>query len=196
MKKIIFIRHGSPKGKFKNYSKLSFEYLNNLLIGSVSPNLDFENNIEKIKNLPFIKDTEFIFYSGEIRAKETAELISELAKVESEENNLLREIEFFNGIIERDDVNKHDFNHVRSKVITQFFNSCFSENFEHVKKRFIDFLEFLRARKEQTIICVTHGWFMRLIYVYSLKGHLNDVSLEDLLNARIHGFLEYIEVSI
>ena len=196
MKKVIFMRHGFLKDKYSDYSKLGFKDLENLLTKKVFPHLDKEKTRLVLTKKPFINDVDFVISSDESRAIETADIVKELINIDYIESNLLNEIGFDEGIISKKDVNLHDFNHIRRRVLTQFFNSLYSEKFEDVVSRFLDFIDYLKTLNYNTILCITHGWFMRLIYIYSVRGSLDDISLKDLLEAKIPGFLDTIGVYI
>ena len=190
------MRHGFLKDKYSDYSKLGFEDLENLLTNKVFPHIDKEKTKAVLTKKPFINDVGFVISSDESRAIETADIVKELINIDYIESNLLNEIGFEEGIISKEDVNLHDFNHIRRRVLTQFFNSLYSEKFEDVVSRFLDFIDYLKTLNYNTILCITHGWFMRLIYIYSVRGSLDDISLKDLLEAKIPGFLDTIGVYI
>lgn len=194
MKKLIFMRHGYLEGKYRDYSKLHFKDFENLLLKKVAPPVDKNITKKELLSKGFLPDVSFVICSSENRSIETAQIVKDITRVDFEVSSLLDEINFTNGIIKKEDVS--DFNKLRKTILTKFFHSDCSENFETVKKRFLDFLNYVRNLDHNLILCVTHGWFMRLIYIYSVKGSLEGVLLEELLEARVPSFLETAEVSL
>ena len=192
MTQIIFMRHGFLEGKYQDYSKLSFEELQDLLTKKALPNIDNKktNLVLKEKN---IQNIDIIFCSEEPRAIDTAKIASKILKAKYEKTQLLDEINFQKRIINKEDV-ELGFNHIRKKVITQFFHSNYSEKFEDIKRRFLNILEEIKKSNYNKVLCITHGWFMRLIYVYSAKKSLENISLDDLLNSHVPNFLESITI--
>ncbi len=194
MKKIIFMRHGYLEDKYKDYSKLDFDEFENLLTKKVNPKINKEKTKSFLKYKKCLSDVNFVICSNQNRGIETAQIVNEITHINFESSSLLNEVNFIKGIINQEDI--VDFNNLRTKILTQFYNSCYSENFEAVKIRFLDFLNYVKGLDYDTILCITHGWFMRLIYIYSIKSALKDVSLKDLLEAKVTDFLDTIEISI
>lgn len=194
MKRLIFMRHGYLEGKYKDYSQLSFEDFEKLLTKEVTPKIDREKTIIILNDKEFLSKIDLILCSEESRAIETALLVKMINSVDVRTTPLLNEVSFTRGIIEKGDT--LDFNLLRKKILTRLFYSECSESFEQVKDRLILFLNQAKALKAENILCITHGWFMRLIYIYAGKESLNGISLTDLLEARVPNFLERIEVNL
>lgn len=194
MKGLIFMRHGYLEDKYKDYSKLGFEEFENLLTKKVSPKIDAERNKAALINKKFLSNVNFIICSDESRAIETARIIKEITGINFKISSLLNEVSFSEGIINNEDI--VDFNNLRKKILTQLYNSNNSEKFEDVKRRFFDFLDYVKGLNYDIILCITHGWFMRLIYIYSVDNSLEQVSLKELLEVRVPDFLDIIEVKI
>jgi len=184
------MRHGYLKGKYKDYSKLHFIDFENLLLKKVTPHVDIDTTKEELKRKNL--DVNFIICSTENRSIETAQIVKEITGVEFEVSSLLDEVNFTKGIIAENDVS--DFNKSREIILTNIFHSNHSENFDVIKKRFLNFLEYIRSLDHERILCVTHGWFMRLIDIYSVKGSL-DIQLKELLEVKVPGFLDTVEIS-
>ena len=191
MKKILFIRHGYLEGKYADYSQLNFNDFENLLLKKVTPHVNKKLTKKKLMKKKLLVD--FIFCSSESRAIETAQIIKEISGSDFEISSLLDEIFFLKGIIEEKDIT--NFSDLRRIILTNLFNSNYSEDFNAVKKRVLLFLDYVKELPHTTILCVTHGWFMRLIYIYSVKNSLEKVSLKELLDARVPDFLDVIEVN-
>lgn len=194
MKKLIFMRHGYLEGKYKDYSKLKFVEFEKLLTKKVNPKIDKERTKEVLKAKIFLFDVNFTVCSEESRGIETAQLVKEITGINFETSPLLNEVSFTKSIIDNKDI--VDFNCLRKKILTQFYYSNYSEKFEDVKKRFLYFLDYAKKLNYNATLCITHGWFMRLIYIYSVKNSLENVSLKELLEAKVPDFLDTIEVEI
>ncbi|MBU1854297.1 MAG: phosphoglycerate mutase family protein [Nanoarchaeota archaeon] len=135
-----------------------------------------------------------IISSQENRSIQTAKIIQELNPVHHIISSNLNEIKFRRGIIEKEDIEQEDFHYLRKKILTSIYNSNFSEKFYDVKNRFLKFLEFTKTIEHDNILCVTHGWFMRIIELYKEKGSLENINLNELLEVRPAKFLDTIEI--
>ena len=194
MKRLIFMRHGYLEDKYKDYSKLSFNEFEELLLKKVSPEIDREKTKNCLCKKALLHDFNFILCSTEKRGIETAKIIKEITGISFEISNLLDEVNFSKGVINNEDIK--DFNILRKRILTQLYYSKYSEGFEEVKKRFLELLDYTKSLNYDFILCITHGWFMRLIYLYSQKNNLEQISLKDLLDAKITNFLDSIEINI
>jgi len=194
MKRLIFMRHGYLESNYKDYSKLKFIEFENLLTKKVNPKIDKERNKAVLKVKTFLSDVNYIICSKESRGIETAQLVKEITGITFEISPLLNEVSFTKGIIDNKDI--VDFDYLRKKILTQFYNSYYSEKFEDTKKRFLYFLDYVKELNYGTILCITHGWFMRLIYIYSVRNSLENISLKELLKAKVPDFLDSVEVEI
>jgi len=194
MKKIIFMRHGYLEGKYDDYSKLDFNDFENLLLKRITPRVNRYLTKRELQSKKILSEVEFIICSSENRSIETAQIVKEIIGVEFEISSLLDEISFKKGIIEEKDIK--DFNTLRKIILTKFHKSKHSENFDVVKKRFLGFLDYVKELNYDTILCVTHGWFMRLINIYSVRNSLENVSFKELLDTRVPDFLDTVEVKI
>ncbi|MBS3116839.1 histidine phosphatase family protein [Candidatus Woesearchaeota archaeon] len=195
MKKLLFMRHGLLEKNYQDYSILGFKDLENLLTKKVISKIDREKTKHFLLKKDLIKEVNLIISSTELRAMETGEMVKSLISAESETSSDLNEIIFYEGIISKEDVEKHDFDYLRREILTKFFNSVSSEDFNSAQRRFLHFLDSVKKLEYENILCITHGWFMRLISIYKMKKTLNDISLQDLLDAPVPSFLEIIEIN-
>ncbi|MBI2572522.1 histidine phosphatase family protein [Candidatus Woesearchaeota archaeon] len=194
MKKLIFMRHGYLEGKYKDYTSLKFEEFENLLLKKVNPSIDEQRTEIVLRDKEIISSIDFIVCSDEKRAMETAEIVKKITGVNFETSHSLREVTFFKGIITTNDI--EDFHYLRTIILTRFYYSHHSEKFEDAITRFLLFLDYVKTLNYNTILCITHGWFMRLIYIYSLNRPLKEISLRELLEANVATFLDTIEIVI
>lgn len=196
MKKLLFMRHGFLEGKFADYTSLNFNDFEELLLKKATPPLDREKTRKKIYLKEYLSNVEAIICSTESRSIETAQIVSEIFGKSYQQNHLLNELIFMQGVIAQEDIDKHDFGMLRKKILTQFFNSKCTEEFQLACQRFIDFLNYASKQEQKTLLCITHGWFMRLIYIYSKKRSLDNISLSELLEIPAPDFLDIIEIQI
>gem|GEM_PF-5933015 len=194
MTRLIFMRHGYLEGNYKDYSRLGFVEFENLLTKKVNPKIDSERTKAVLKVKPFLSEVNLIICSRESRGIETAQLVKEITGINFETSSLLNEVNFTKGIINQEDI--VDFNDLRKKILTRFYHSDHSEDFEKAQKRFLNFLDYVKELNHDTILCITHGWFMRLVYIYSVKKSLEKVLLQELLEAKVPDFLDTIDLEI
>lgn len=185
------MRHGYPKGRYKNYFDLEFVDFEGLLLGKIVPGIDVEKTKEVLASRKL--DFDFIICSAQRRGVETAQIVSDITGSGLEILSLLNEVSFTKGVICENDIS--DIGKLRKKILTQFYNSNYSETFFDAVKRLKLFIDYVKGLEYDNILCVTHGWFMRLIYLYSV-GKLEDVSLKELLEANVPDFLDTIEIEI
>ena len=168
MKKIYFVRHGESEGNVK-------------LIMQGPETLLTERGreqavaiAERCAKLPI----EAIVSSSMVRAKQTAEIIAEKTN---------KPLEFSDLFVERRRPKEVSGKHFEDPEVVGFrrairdtadidFRFSDEENFGDLKERAYNALEFLRNRKEENILVVTHGLFLRMIVAYvffgeQLNGH-------------------------
>jgi len=197
--KLIFMRHGFLEGKFGDYTKLKFKDFEDLLLRNIEPAINKERTKIKLQKKLDERRLEFdaMITSAQNRGIETGRIVSELTKIElSKKTELLNETSFETGVIEPSDTK--NYGGLRRKVLTQMFNSNHTENFEGMKKRFMNFLEETKNvsdYKDKTILCITHGWFMRIIELYKEKENL-EITLSELLEVKPTDFLDTIEINM
>jgi hypothetical protein len=184
MKEILFIRHGLLEGKFVDYTMLNFDDIEALLVKSVCPNIDATITKKKLRNVVFLKNYEVVISSTQNRSIQTANIIAQLyLKSPLLKTDLLNEVDFFKGIIAKKDV-LGGMDNIRLTVLTNWYEGLHCEKFTDSVLRFRLLMKFLKSLPQKKIICVTHGWYMRIISLYQLKSNLNKVSLNDLLSVK------------
>jgi broad specificity phosphatase PhoE len=163
MKTVYFVRHGESEGNVGPIRQTAVTPLTEKGIVQVKV------LAERCSKLP----VEIILSSTMVRAKETTEFISE---------KLSRPIEYSDLFVERrrptvmlGNPKDHPEAMEADKTIQENFHLPrfrFSdeENFEDLKTRAKEALEHLFNRKEENILVVTHGFFMRIVLAYVLMG--------------------------
>ena len=179
---VYFLRHGKP---FFDYDNREYDDFIDMLSNghkvslAENPEIDFES-------LP--KQADFIGYSPITRAAQTAKILQPRLGVRSTsmmEMVLLGEVKF-----DRDIIKRHEFTSLaesREDILKRWYDgSNKAETFENSLARVRKIEAYLRElqKETKTIILVTHGWFLRLLDVYFVKGKRTDITFDDILNAK------------
>jgi len=175
---VWFLRHGKTPFDYEN-SKYD-DFMQMLFNGHGTPLA--ENPGIEFNLLP--KRVDFVGYSPIQRAVETAKILGNRLGVDQiEELEFLREVKF-----DKDIVLEHEFEslkQIRPKILRRWYNNeNKAESFKDSLTRVKEVESFLSERKENTIILVTHGWFLRLLDVYFVQGKHTDITLNDLLETK------------
>lgn len=189
-KQVWFMRHGNPTFDYENCTYDEFiEMLSN---GSQTPLAD-DHGID-FASLP--QNVKLICHSAARRAVETAKKLQEHLNIEAVElMNALDEIKF-----DKDVILRHEYESIKSSrpvILTRWFNNENKlESFEDSKARVRKIEEFLQTRREKSIICVTHGLFLRLLELYFVQGKRKGITLSDLLKVKPIELGQFIEVRL
>lgn len=175
---VWFLRHG--KTPF-NYENSNYDDFIEMLCNGHSTPLSQEPEIH-FESLP--KRVDLVCYSPFTRARETAELLRNKPTVKLiEERKFLREVEFDRDIILRQEYTSLAEN--RKDILERWHDGRNkTESFDASLERVRAIESFLSERKEKKVILVTHGWFLRLLEVYFLKGKRVDITPKDLLEVK------------
>ena len=183
-KRIIFMRHGSIYANRDAYENMDYNEFMSYLLKTKNPPLKktFEknNNLTKsdeylqLKNAKIdtsLKDIDAIFPSPARRALETANLIQDYfkgrPKIVRKVKDLLAEVRFYEKILSRQEFDENGgWNGCRPKVLKRWFNGENSEPFEISFARVRQLDLFLRRSPHKTILLITHGIFLRMIFMF------------------------------
>ncbi|MCR4325457.1 MAG: histidine phosphatase family protein [Patescibacteria group bacterium] len=163
MKTIYFVRHGQSEG---NISSM-FQSEDSPLTEHGRKQAGFI--AERVSRLPI----ETIIASTMPRAKETADIISERTGHTPEPSELFRERGKPNSLEGKrhDDPDAHRINEAWWKSLAGDGSRVEnSENFNDLKKRAGECLDYLAGRREENILVVTHGFFLRYIVARAIFG--------------------------
>ncbi|MBD3340055.1 MAG: hypothetical protein GF353_13155 [Candidatus Lokiarchaeota archaeon] len=221
-KRIIFMRHGSIM-EGVDYETLNYEELMNHLTKRKDPDLEDsdkksaidlllslfnkQNEVKdfKIDNIP--ENIDLICHSPSRRTIQTAKIIRKKLNnkpvIENSIKKYLAEVKFSNNIITKKEFEDNKgFKGCRSIILERWFRGknkeSFSDSFERVKK--LD--KFIKDCKYKNILFITHGFYLRLIYLFYQKqitidkatGKLKKETLQYLFRAprlKYGGFLEW-----
>jgi|AntRauTorckE6833_2_1112554.scaffolds.fasta_scaffold00972_13 broad specificity phosphatase PhoE len=165
MKTIYFIRHGESRGYTDKFEQAPETPLS-------EDGLKQSSQIaERIKNINF----DLLITSPLKRTLQTAELISEKSGKGFEENDLFverkRPSRQYN--LQSDGELRNEIEDEYQKAFLNNEKYEDAESFEEVKKRVIKALKFLEESKEEKIVVVSHGTFLRYFAGLILLGEDN-----------------------
>jgi phosphoserine phosphatase len=163
MKTVYFIRHGESEGNVGAIRQTAVTPLTERGINQA------QILAERSSKLP----VEVILSSTMVRARETTEFIAE---------KLLKPVEYSDLFVERrrpsimlGNSKDHPEAIEADRIIQENFHLpgfkySDEENFEDLKLRAEKALEYLLNRKEEKILVVTHGFFMKIVLAYVVLG--------------------------
>jgi len=204
-RRLIFMRHGRAE-KNSDYPNMPYEDFLKVLVNGVDDGLDekfFDNyNFSKLGKV------DIIFHSNSKRASETAALLNQNLPGNPENNSGfsedLAEIRFSEECLTREEFEQNGgkFNDkCRALLLTKWYDIDKDngvESFNSSKSRLSQLSDKLNQldSKYQNILIITHGWFLRLIYLYYTGGSKQNQNgtLEGLLAAPVLDYGEFLEV--
>lgn len=174
---VWFLRHGRPRF---NYKTDRYDDFMEMLCNGFSKPLVTHPDIN-FKSLP--KQVDFVGYSQFTRAFETAELLhNKLGVKHMEEIPSLNEVRFDKDIISENEFKSLE--QIRPKILERWYNyENKAESFYDSLARVKEIESFLSKRSENTIILITHGWFLRVLDLYFIQGK-HTPTFEDLLKTK------------
>lgn len=204
-RRLIFMRHGRAE-KDWDYENLPYEALIKLMVNGVDDGLDvkFFDRYEFSK----LGKIDIIFHSNSKRASETAMFLHQCLpgcpQYNSRFKKDLAEISFSEKCLTREEFecNGGNFNDkCRVLLLSKWYNikkDTGVESFNVSKSRLETLTDNLSKLdpKYQNILIITHGWFLRLIYLY-YNGDLSlkkNGTYERLLAAPRLDYGEFLEV--
>ncbi|OGG62686.1 hypothetical protein A3C21_03675 [Candidatus Kaiserbacteria bacterium RIFCSPHIGHO2_02_FULL_59_21] len=164
MKTVYFVRHGESTGNIAPV----YQAVDVTLTDSGRKQARFV--AERCEKLPI----EGIISSNQTRAKETAEIIAEKTGHPVEFSELFRERR------KPTELNGKPFGDPEAERINELWWQSLmdkgprvldGENFADLKERAGQALDFLKARSEEHLLVVTHGFYMRYIVARALYGN-------------------------
>jgi broad specificity phosphatase PhoE len=163
MKKIFLVRHGESEGNISTLRQSSISPL------SEAGEKQAESVTKRFENISIDK----IISSPQTRAKHTAEAINSVLNKQIEFSDLLIERKRPSSLIGKP--KKDPFVLEIDKQIDEHFHEIGwrhsdEENFEDLKNRAIKLFEYIETLKDENILVVTHGVFMRMIAAYIVLG--------------------------
>lgn len=206
--KIYFIRHSKLNLPYENHFNMPYKILNDLATGRLDPSI--AKNSKKLffdatGSLP-LKNIDAIYFnnsdSQSKRSKESAFLIGKILKEKYNKNvpilgnPNLKEIDFsLKDILPKEKFLKLGMLAVRTALYNAIINQGPVEQIDHIYKRTKNVFNGLKKHheKNQTIMLVSHDFYMRTVEVYLRKSKdSKKVNVDDLekttLNTYFKGF--------
>jgi len=206
--KIYFIRHSKLDLPYEDHSGMPYEVLDDLATGRLDPSIAKNSKklfLEVAERLP-IKDMDVIYFNNSNfqseRSKESAFLIGKILKEKYNKkvpvlgNPNLKEIDFsLKDILPKEKFLKLGMPAVRTALYNAIINQGPVEQIDHIYQRTESIFKSLKKHqnKNQTVMLVSHDFYMRAVEVYLQKSKdYREVTVGDLkkttLNTYFKGF--------
>lgn len=176
---VIFVRHADLKYPYNNYDRLTLRQLDLLATEKTQPHINDRLARSKIKahladGFLAKNGVDAIYYSSATRAKQTAALLADMLNVsETKELDYLREIGFSpKRLVSSLTFERSGMNAVREAVYSAIEQDAADETSKELVARIGQIKKLLGKHKGQTIVVVTHGFFMRLLQIALLHNKL------------------------
>jgi len=160
-----------------------------------------KKGLEQTKNAVFkLKKIGKIYYSPKPAAKQTAELLSEILRVPSEELALLENIKHdFSKLTnfelwKENNPGDEEMYNLRKNFILQFMNDELLESKQAATRRIITLMDIMT--KEKNSLFISHGIFIKMFYLYCrthFEGELAEILNKADLDKTFYGSLSGIE---
>jgi broad specificity phosphatase PhoE len=184
------MRHGKPD---IDYGNCNYEDFMEVLSNGKDIQLSSDHHIDCAR-LP--DQIDLICHSDYVRASQTAEIIRSHIKIENIlPLELLGEVKFDKKAVLKEQFCKMD--EMRPLIIKHWYNTIKDpESFQFSFERAQQIERFIMSRPEQNILFITHGWFLRLLYLYFFKGRKSHIHLKELLNLEAIEFGNFFEIIV
>jgi broad specificity phosphatase PhoE len=194
----ILLRHGQPDKPYDDYGRLTLEELDELSLQHVDPPINTAAALQQIAKLKAdilsgVTPT-IIYHSPSLRAKESAELLAKsLGTDQLVPMTFLHEILFSpKQLITQNEYSQSGMNAIRTAVFHGVTHGGLPESPGEIVSRVDEVEKLIRKHTSDTVIIVTHGFFMRLLQARLQKGK-KSFSIEDQSRAvnysNLDGFL-------
>ncbi|MBV6505196.1 MAG: hypothetical protein ILNGONEN_00754 [Syntrophorhabdaceae bacterium] len=170
-----------------DYGILQYKQFMRFLLHEVDPPLAKKNKRINIKKIP--KEIDVIYHSSAIRSIQTAKYIQrrfrnrdDQPRIESFLAKELDEVRFSKNILSKDEFKEHGgLTGSRTIVLRKWYHGINKEEtFQDSIARIEKLCDFLKNSPDKNILLITHGWYLRLLYMYfknqtnSFKNLKND----------------------
>lgn len=197
MKAVYFIRHAKSTSLYLNYDKFPFKEFCRLAKGELDQGLNPESRTQILEKLKAEnRQYDVVFYSPTRRSKQTAEIIKENTNndLRITKNLDLKEIYFDPCFLITDD----EFRARGMPVIRESLYNFMMQGKEGVESVSDVYLRIKRLEKNltdcpyQSILCITHSFFMRVLFQYFLNNKKcpKEISAEVLIKTIDYNYLD------
>lgn len=155
-----------------DYGNLNYKQFMRFLLHDIDPPLADKNGIN-IQKIP--KEIDVIYHSSAKRSIESAKYVQKNFKNRDKqpriENSLageLDEVRFSKNILSKNDFNEHGgLKGSRAIILKKWYDgSNEEESFQDSIFRIEKLYNFLKNSPDKNILLITHGWYLRLLYMY------------------------------
>lgn len=220
-KKIFFMRHGAILGENLSYEKMDYEEYMGYLVGTrneplkATDGFSLSSLFQKImrqKNLNSTEkelrryqiynppcDIDAIFHSPSARTRHTAKLIKNCLPrkvyIGASQKINLAEVKFSENILTEEEFKKgRGLKGCRSLILQRWFDGTNKESIKDSINRLKKVVEYVLYKTPyENVLLVTHGWYMRIVYLY-LEGL--SINMKNLTKAPIAGYGQIFEYNI
>ncbi len=159
-----FVRHGQTVANAEGFTQGPNDPLNDTGL------MQAKILARRAKNLPF----EAIISSDYPRALVTAQTIQATTDKPLIVSALFREMRrpsaFWGKVVSADPKILEGYRHINEHFTEESWHHSDEENFFDIKNRAIEALDYLAARKEECLLVVTHGNFLRALLGIMMRG--------------------------
>lgn len=155
-----------------DYNDFSYQKLMTFLLHEADPPLARKHNI-RLKSIP--KEIDVIYHSPAKRSIQTANFIQErLAKMGHKKPRIsnalqseLAEVKFSKDIISKQEFKEYGgIDGCREIILKKWYDGNNIETFQDSIGRATRLCDFLKNKNDKCILLITHGWYIRLLYMY------------------------------
>lgn len=209
--KIYFIRHSKLDLPYKDHLEMPYEILDDLSTSRLDPSIAANSQelfIKAAKKIP-LKNINFLYFNNsDFQSRRSRDSVLLIAKVLQEKykreipiigNPNLKEVNFsVQKILSRDRFLKKGMPAVRTALYQAMINNGPVEQIAEVYARIDSVFESLNKHQEknQTVLLVTHDFYMRVIEVYITKSKdYKEITVKDLENTTLNKYFKGFGVS-
>ncbi len=156
-----------------DYGNLKYKQFMRFLLHEIDPPLAKSDNGINIKKIP--EEIDVIYHSSAMRSIQSAKYIQRCLRnrdtqprIESCLARELDEVKFSKSIISKDEFKEYSgLNGSRPIVLRKWYCGINKvETFQDSISRIEKLCDFLKNSSDKNILLITHGWYLRLLYMY------------------------------
>lgn len=156
-----------------DYGNLDYKQFMRFLLHEIDPPLADNNNGINIQKIP--KKIDVIYHSSTKRSIQSAKYIQrhlgnedKQPRIESCLAEKLDEVRFSKNILSKDEFKEHSgLKGFRAIILRKWYDGINKEEtFQDSISRIEKLCAFLKNNSDKNIILITHGWYLRLLYMY------------------------------
>jgi broad specificity phosphatase PhoE len=203
MKLVTFLRHGSLAAPYEPYDGISLETLSDIGMNRIEPDIDVEQAKERIAawRRDHTETIDALYASTAPRARQTAEIFAKAAGVRPESidySDAFSEILFDPAVLTTSEAFAQEkMDAIRSAFFPAMLSGKGADTLEETFVRIGRVETQLHEAEGERIVCITHGFYMRLLKLHFVDGKdLKDVTAEDFESTPSPDFLTGFDVKL